>query len=146
MSGTGEGSGHCYQMSHRRGEEIVKVSRDIFKGILLSLWLFYVPSQIFLYLLSNGGGGEGKEQNHQTPHWVGRGLKLTQMCHFLFKWLLLLQQFWIRHAFDSVLFPRQSLPPNFGDGLLHWRLLVWTPESQVVEQLDHSLQLLHIPS
>ncbi len=42
----------------------------------------YIPSQIFLYLLSfygyfNGGGGEGTEQNHQMPHWVGRGPKIN---------------------------------------------------------------------
>ena len=40
----------------------------------------------------------------------------------------------------------QSLPPNSGTGLLHGRVLIWSPLPQLTEQILHEFHSFHPPS
>ena len=57
----------------------------------------------------------------------------------------------LRHGFGLQLavcneLPRHGIPPCFGGGLLHIRLLVLVPLPQVLLHLPYKPQLLHLPS
>lgn len=53
---------------------------------------------------------------------------------------------WMLQSFCCSAAPRQPLPPLWGDGLLHWRLLNCTPRPQGSEQSPQAAHWLQPPS